>query len=299
MVRKGNRMYEPWGYQEMDEIFTLRSAIDGAIKENEETDERQDEDIEDLKDGAVYTAEYDKDSESIKLKNQDGEVVSEIPMEDIIVSRLIKKAWYDAENKQIVIEFDNGDEIRIDVSDIADILNYGDGLVVDEDTQTVSVKLDENSEKIVVGHDEDTGEDITAPILSVTSSGISVSNVQDAIDYSIETHIPSAVTELIEALQDKVAELEERLDEYAKTINAVNKSFQFTEVPGKDYMEASIHLSDDKTENLTTLASNIENTFHFEAIPGGSGEMEAKMFIEGEWENVNTLLSELTNETFP
>ena len=64
------------------------------------------------------------------------------------------------------------------VNDFLEESEFQDGLEVDN--HVVKVKIDENSEEVVVG----TGE--TAPVLTVSEDGVKVSNIQNAIDYAVE-----------------------------------------------------------------------------------------------------------------
>ena len=68
--------------------------------------------------------------------------------------------------------------VPIDVNDFLEESEFQDGLEVDN--HVVKVKIDENSEEVVVG----TGE--TAPVLTVSEDGVKVSNIQNAIDYAVE-----------------------------------------------------------------------------------------------------------------
>ena len=67
--------------------------------------------------------------------------------------------------------------VKIDVNDFLEESEFQDGLVVDN--HVVKIKVNENSEKVVIGSGE------TAPVLSVGPDGIKVDNIQKAINYAV------------------------------------------------------------------------------------------------------------------
>lgn len=67
--------------------------------------------------------------------------------------------------------------VAIDVNDFLEESEFQDGLVVDN--HVVKIKVNENSEKVVIGSGE------TAPVLSVGPDGIKVDNIQKAINYAV------------------------------------------------------------------------------------------------------------------
>ena len=91
--------------------------------------------------------------------------------------------------------------VAIDVNDFLEESEFQDGLVVDN--HVVKIKVNENSEKVVIGSGE------TAPVLTVDEDGVKVNNIQDAIDY--------AVSELSDELKDAIEE-EAAMRESADTV---------------------------------------------------------------------------------
>ena len=67
--------------------------------------------------------------------------------------------------------------VKIDVNDFLEESEFKDGLEVDN--HVVKIKVNENSENVVIGSGE------TAPVLSVGPDGIKVDNIQKAIDYAV------------------------------------------------------------------------------------------------------------------
>lgn len=100
--------------------------------------------------------------------------------------------------------------VAIDVNDFLEESEFKDGFVVDN--HVVKVKIDENSEKLIVGSGE------TAPVLTVDEDGVKVNNIQDAIDY--------AVSELSDELKDAIEE-EAAMRESADT--AINEAIEALE----------------------------------------------------------------------
>ena len=100
--------------------------------------------------------------------------------------------------------------VPIDVNDFLEESEFKDGFVVDN--HVVKVKIDENSEKLIVGSGE------TAPVLTVDEDGVKANNIQDAIDY--------AVSELSDELKDAIEE-EAAMRESADT--AINEAIEALE----------------------------------------------------------------------
>jgi len=142
-------MTEPWGYMEENEYISRESTIEKEM-------------------GDFFAdAKYSKEEEAFIFYNDENEEKARIPMTDIAPSELIKHASYDKTTKEIVIIFDNDDEVRIPLGDISGAITVGDGLV--EEDETISVKIDDASENF----------------LSVSSDGIKVEGVTDAIDTAV------------------------------------------------------------------------------------------------------------------
>ena len=100
--------------------------------------------------------------------------------------------------------------VAIDINDFLEESEFKDGFVVDN--HEVSVKIDENSEKLVIGSGE------TAPVLTVDKDGVKVNNIQNAINY--------AVNELSAELKEAI-ETEAAIRESADTI--INEAIEALE----------------------------------------------------------------------
>lgn len=182
-------MYEPYGYQEEGDYLSKKAMMYNEFQKNRDNDEKEFKDIDDLYEKheteSMHSAYYDNDLESVIFKNMKGEAISSIKMTDIIPSKLVKSAEYDKDTQHLVITFDNDDTIDIDLNDLINNLDAGDGLILDDAKFSVLISLD--SEKFVSGNGED--------FLSVDSTGVKVSHIQDAIDVEKERAISAETLE--------------------------------------------------------------------------------------------------------
>lgn len=178
------RMCEPYGFIEGEAYYSLRNTIDDEIKTNREVDEQQTEE-------AFTRVEYNKEFESVIFKNSKGEAVGQLDMTEIIASALVKEAKYDSETQQLIIEFDNGDVIAIDLADLINIQEAGDGLKLDGNK--FSIKIADDSEEF----------------LQVTSDGLKNVGIQDAIDSERDRAMEAEAQEVADRTAD-VDEEEER-----------------------------------------------------------------------------------------
>ena len=159
--------YVPYDYYEEQGYDSKEGLIEELLDESQKNDEKEFSDIDALSgsvsSGLVASAEYDKDSNSLVLYNASDEPISTVSLSAITVSGLIVEAYYDKTTKKIIIKFENGDEIQIDVTDIVDISEAGDGLVVEDDI--MKVKIDESSDGFI----------------SVSADGVKVDGINSAI----------------------------------------------------------------------------------------------------------------------
>jgi hypothetical protein len=146
--KKKTRMYEPWGYQEENNYESSENQFEIELNE------------------LFASATYDDSDKKIHFFNNDGKEVSgsSIDTTQFAGGSIIKRAYYDPETKEIVIEFENGDVVKIDAHDLIDEYEFGGGLQIDGDGK-VSILVDASGE----------------PYLSVSESGIKISGVDNAI----------------------------------------------------------------------------------------------------------------------
>lgn len=114
---------------------------------------------------------YDSDSKTLSLS--DGTTTfGSIDATAFIMDGMIDSVTYDADAKSLIFVFntDSGKEtISVDISDLVDIYTAGDGLILSDNEFSVVVDADSES------------------FLTVSSSGVKLSGVQDAIDSAVET----------------------------------------------------------------------------------------------------------------
>ena len=175
------RMYEPYGYVDSNDYISKKSQIESELETSKENDEKE-----------FASAEYDSDSKSLVFKNVDGNEIGKVSLDELIPDKLVESAEYDSETKTLIIHFTNGDTVDIPLNDLVDVFSAGDGL--QEENGTFSVKVAEASEGV----------------FRVSSEGVKLSGVQDAIDSSI-----SNFENEIQAVSEKVDGIEASLGNYA------------------------------------------------------------------------------------
>lgn len=198
-------MYEPYGYNEENDYISKRLQIEDDLRASRENDVKEFHDIDDLYEKheteAFNSAYYDNDLESVIFKNVKGEAICAIEMTDIFPSKLVKSAVYDKDTQHLIITFDNDDKIDIDLNDLINNLEAGDGLILDSAKFAVLIASD--SEKFVSG----TGESF----LTVDASGVKISHIQEAID-----------VEKNRALEAERVERETRIEQDGILLNLIN-----------------------------------------------------------------------------
>ena len=169
-------MYEPYGYQEEGDYLSRKAMLYNEVMKNRENDKQEFHSIDDLYAKAVNSAYYDSELESVIFKNVNGEAICSIKMTDIFPSKLVKSAEYDKDTQHLVITFDNDDTIDIDLNDLINNLEPGDGLILDN--SKFAVLIADNSEKFVSGNGES--------FLTVDANGVKIDHIQEAIDVEKE-----------------------------------------------------------------------------------------------------------------
>jgi len=164
--KRKTRMYEPWGYVDENNYQGASIILDNDLE------------------SFFAEVSYNKDDNKIHFANKDGEEKATIDVNEFVKSdTIVEKAWY--EDGKIYVKFTNGDVITIDVEELIDQNEFSDGLQVNEGI--VSVLIDGESEAF----------------LSVSSNGVKVSGVQDAIDAERDRAI-SAETALDEKIDQEI-----------------------------------------------------------------------------------------------
>lgn len=195
--------------------------------------------------------------------------------------------------------------VKIDVNDFLEESEFKDGFVVDN--HVVKVKIDENSEKLVVGSGE------TAPVLTVDEDGVKVNNIQNAIDYAvnelsdelkeaideeaaIRESADTAINEAIEALEEKLGEV--AVEKGASVENFVKlgvsdngEGATAVTIDDAELKQAIDFIHDDITTEIAAREEAIENAV--EELKGNSASTSADTSIMGVKEYVNQIVSDL------
>lgn len=195
--------------------------------------------------------------------------------------------------------------VAIDVNDFLEESEFKDGFVVDN--HVVRVKIDENSEKLVVGSGE------TAPVLTVDEDGVKVNNIQNAINYAvnelsdelkeaieeeaaIRESADTAINEAIEALEEKLGEVV--VEKGASVENFVKldvsdngEGATAVTIDDAELKQAIDFIHDDITTEIAAREEAVENAV--EELKGNSASTSADTSIMGVKEYVNQIVSDL------
>ena len=147
--------------------------------------------------------------------------------------------------------------VAIDVNDFLEESEFKDGLVVDN--HVVKVKVDEDSEKVVVG---DSGE--TAPVLSVSENGVKIANIQKAIDYAVSELAGSIDADVTDASADGHVAVEV-VQENTELTQVIVSTDDIASEKELDTVEESVGLNEDGTftpdssSNFASAATSVRN----------------------------------------
>ena len=195
--------------------------------------------------------------------------------------------------------------VKIDVNDFLEESEFKDGFVVDN--HVVKVKIDENSEKLVVGSGE------TAPVLTVDEDGVKVNNIQNAIDYAVNElsdelkeaideeaamreSADTALNEAIEALEDKLGnvsvEKAESIENFVKlgVENDGNGATALT-IDDSELKQVIDFINDDITTEIAAREEAIEKAV--EELKGTSASTSAETSIWGVKNYVDEIVNDL------
>ena len=195
--------------------------------------------------------------------------------------------------------------VAIDVNDFLEESEFKDGFVVDN--HVVKVKIDENSEKLVVGSGE------TAPVLTVDEDGVKVNNIQNAINYAvnelsdelkeaieeeaaIRESADTAINEAIEALEDKLGNVSVEkgtsVENFVKfgVENDGNGATALT-VDDSELKQVIDFINDDITTEIAAREEAIEEAV--EELRGTSASTSAETSIWGVKNYVDEVVNDL------
>ena len=146
--------------------------------------------------------------------------------------------------------------VAIDVNDFLEESEFQDGLVVDN--HVVKIKVNENSEKVVIGSGE------TAPVLSVGPDGIKVDNIQKAINYAVADLAGSIDADVLGTSSDGHVAVEV-VQEDTKLTQVVVSTDDIASEKELDKVEEAVGLNEDgsfsadPTSNFASGATSVRN----------------------------------------
>ena len=260
-------MYEPWGYQE-------------------ENNYQSEENLFDIEFGKVFVlASYNKNDKKIHFFNNDGDELSDSAIDTTeFANGVVTNAYYDHTTKELVIEFDGGYVVRINMAEIIDENEFADGLQVNEGV--VSVLIDSATEEY----------------LSVSENGIKLSGVNATIDVE-KTRAITAEKTINDKINDvisggtPIAKLESLIEKLGYQNNDTLKTTDEHEVAFGEWNISHYdnnNLSGQTIFSIGNGTSDSNRSNAIEIMKDGS----IFMWIEGEFMNINKILGQISHEVY-
>lgn len=185
-IKRKTRMYEPWGYQEENNYQGSETIFDNDLE------------------SFFADVKYIDGDKKIHFYNKDGEEKATLDVTQFAPS-VVESAVYDKTTKILTITFSNGDKVEINLADLIDENEFADGLVVDNGIVKVLI--------------DSTGE----PYLSVSTNGIKISGVDQAIADAVEaeknraesaeTALQAAIDAEVQRAQNAETALDNKIDQ--------------------------------------------------------------------------------------
>lgn len=232
------RMYDPWGYQEENNYDSSENQFEIELN------------------ALFASATYDDSDKKIHFFNNDGKEISGSTIDTTqFAPGVVKEAYYDSTTKELVIVFDGGSTVRINMAEIIDENEFGVGLQVDSEG-IVSVKIDGSSD----------------PYLSVGSDGIKLSSVESAINnekeraIGVENSLQEAINNEIaratsaETILDNKIETEKTRAEEAETdLQAAIEAEEARATSAETDLQTAIEIEKQRAEDVeSALQDNID-----------------------------------------
>lgn len=172
--------------------------------------------------------------------------------------------------------------VKIDVNDFLEESEFKDGLVVDD--HVVKVKVDEDSEEVVI---DDSGN--TAPVLSVSEDGVKISNIQKAIDAAVEDLVGSIDADVTGASTDGHVTVEV-VQENTELTQVIVSTDDIASEEELDKVEESVGLNEDGSfsadpnSNFASAATSVRNEIQLidQALKEVSDKLDAASVEKGE-----------------
>ena len=158
-MSKKNRIEQPYGYREQNKYVSGPAMICDAIK-GKVTLEDLAEHIRELMLRSLVDVRYARDMESFVFSNYDGMDVAFAKLYDVFVSDLVNECYYEPETKKIIIEFENGDKLRLPVDEVitliekeshdrmVDVKSLWDAIGIEQESRKSILELIEEEAKV-------------------------------------------------------------------------------------------------------------------------------------------------------
>ena len=244
-LNRKTRMYEPWGYQEENDYVSNKTQIEIELEK------------------LFASAKYNEDDKKIHFYNLDGEELKDSALDTTKFAgggggSVIESATYDKVTKILTIVFTNGDVVEINLADLIDENEFGDGLQVID--SIVSVKLKEGEK-----------------YLSVDENGLATGELDSTI-----TNINSSITEINSA----ITEIEGDVININSSITEINSAI--TEIQGD-----VININSSITE-INSAITNVEGDIY--NINSSITEINSAITnFEGDIYNINSSITEINS----
>lgn len=134
--RRKTRMYEPWGYRDQNDYQGVGDVI--ATEMNQ----------------FISNVSYNSSAGTLVFTNDEGEEIVTVDVSQFAAAH-VTATTFDSDTKIYYIYYDNGDVVKLDMSDLIDVSEAGDGLTADTEGR-LAIKLDDGldtSEYLIVGPD--------------------------------------------------------------------------------------------------------------------------------------------------
>ena len=198
--KRKTRMYEPWGYREENEYQSSAGMLSDDLEK------------------FFARVEYNKDDEMLYFYNKDDEQKGSVDVSEFAAS-VIDDVYYDSTTKILTIKFSNGKVIEVNLAELIDENEFGDGLVVNDGI--VSVLLDPQSEGWI----------------TVSDGGIKISGIQAELD-KLEAEIQSGGTSAITEIKEEIVKINSAITEINNEVSDLNSAITeansaITEIEGE------------------------------------------------------------------
>ena len=128
-MSRNNRIQQPYGYREQNNLTTEPAMICNAITGGSTSSKEIIEKINYILYNGFFGVSYDKGLDSYAFTNSLGNLIGAAKLEDIVVNQLIQEVGYNQDEKKIFIKLENNETIEIPLDALVNQVN---GLVEDE-----------------------------------------------------------------------------------------------------------------------------------------------------------------------